>query len=113
MITCAIVTVSDSVVAGTREGRSGAALAATVGGLGWQVAATKLVSDDREKISELLREFAGVDVILTTGGTGVALRDVTPEATRAVSDREVEGFGELMRMKGLEKTRFDPLSRAG
>lgn len=113
MITCALITISDSVVAGTREDRSGTALAAMAGELGWQVATKKLVSDDREKIAELLRNLTGVDVILTTGGTGVALRDVTPEATRAVSDREVEGFGELMRMKGLEKTRFAPLSRAG
>ncbi len=54
-----------------------------------------------------------MDVILTTGGTGVALRDVTPEATAAVSDRKIEGFGELMRLKGMEKTKFAHLSRGG
>jgi molybdopterin adenylyltransferase len=52
-------------------------------------------------------------VVLTTGGTGVAPRDVTPEATSAIADRKIEGMGELMRLKGLEKTRFAPLSRAG
>ena len=113
MIVCAIVTVSDSAVAGIREDLSGPALAAKVVELGWQVSASKLVSDEREQISGLLEGLANVDVILTTGGTGVAPRDVTPEATAAVSDRKIEGFGELMRLKGLEKTRFAPLSRAG
>ena len=113
MIACAIVTVSDSAVADTREDLSGPALAAKVTELGWQVAASKLVSDERGQISALLEGLADVDVILTTGGTGVAPRDVTPEATAAVSDRKIEGFGELMRLKGLEKTRFAPLSRAG
>jgi len=112
MITVAIVTVSDSTAAGTREDRSGPALAAKVVELGWQIAASKLVSDEREQISELLRSLPGVDLILTTGGTGIAPRDVTPEATEAVSDRKIDGFGELMRLKGLEKTRFAPLSRA-
>jgi molybdopterin adenylyltransferase len=113
VIRAAIVTVSDSAVAGTREDRSGPALAAKVAEFGWEVAQTKLVSDDREQISALLAALAGVDVILTTGGTGVAPRDVTPEATAAISDRKIDGFGELMRLKGLEKTRFAPLSRAG
>jgi molybdopterin adenylyltransferase len=113
MIRVAVVTVSDSTVAGTREDRSGPAVAAKVAEFGWEVAQTKLVSDEREHISALLASLAGVDVILTTGGTGVALRDVTPEATAAISDRKIDGFGELMRLKGLEKTRFAPLSRAG
>jgi len=54
-----------------------------------------------------------VDVAVTTGGTGVALRDVTPEAVREVADREIPGFGELMRAEGLKKTPFAPLSRGG
>ena len=117
MIQVAVVTVSDSAVAGTREDRSGPALVARATEFGWEIARLRLVSDDRELISAALAELSeplmNVDVILTTGGTGVALRDVTPEATAAISDRKIDGFGELMRMKGLEKTRFAPLSRAG
>ena len=113
MIRVAVITVSDSAVAGTREDRSGPALAAKAAEFGWEIAATAVVSDDHEKISALLVQTVDVDVILTTGGTGVALRDVTPEATAAVSDRKIDGFGELIRMKSLEKTRFAPLSRAG
>jgi molybdopterin adenylyltransferase len=108
-----VVTVSDSAVAGTREDRSGPALVARAAEFGWEIAQIKLVSDDREQISAALVELADVDVILTTGGTGVAPRDVTPEGTAAISDRKIDGFGELMRSKGLEKTRFAPLSRAG
>jgi molybdenum cofactor synthesis domain-containing protein len=113
MIRVAIVTVSDSAVAGTREDRSGPALAEKVTTYGWEIALTRVVDDDRGRISKLLESLTAVDVILTTGGTGVAQRDVTPEATAAVSDRKIDGFGELMRAKGLEKTRFAPLSRAG
>ena len=118
MIRVAVVTISDSVVAGTREDRSGEAVAAKVAEFGWTVAYKKTVSDDEERISSLLvglteMDPADIDVIVTTGGTGVALRDVTPEATAAVSDRKIEGFGELMRLKGMEKTRFAYLSRGG
>jgi molybdopterin adenylyltransferase len=113
MIRLAIVTVSDSVTAGTREDRSGPALAEKVTEFGWAIACSKAVSDDPEQISKLLVELTDVDVIVTTGGTGVALRDVTPEATAAVSDRRIDGFGELMRRKGMEKTRFAYLSRGG
>jgi molybdopterin adenylyltransferase len=113
MIRVAIITVSDSVQAGTREDRSGPALVDWVSRFGWEIAHVKVVADERDRISEMLAEFDDVDLILTTGGTGVAPRDVTPEATAAVSDRKIDGFGELMRMRGLEKTRFAPLSRAG
>ena len=117
MIRVAIVTVSDSAVAGTRADRSGPALAERVAAYGWEIALTDIVDDDRARISERLVSLCGadakVDVILTTGGTGVAPRDVTPEATAAVSDRRIDGFGEVMRSQGLEKTRFAPLSRAG
>jgi molybdopterin adenylyltransferase len=113
MIRVAVITISDSVAAGTREDRSGAALVQKSSEFGWELAHTKVVSDDRGGISALLTELSEVDVILTTGGTGVALRDVTPEATAAVSDRKIEGFGELMRLKGMEKTKFAHLSRGG
>ena len=116
MIRVAIITVSDSSVAGTREDRSGPALVHWAIQQGWQVEQSALVPDDAAKISALLVEIAAsgmVDVAITTGGTGVALRDVTPEATRAIADREIPGFGELMRAEGLKKTRFAPLSRGG
>jgi molybdenum cofactor synthesis domain-containing protein len=117
MIRVAVVTISDSVSAGTREDRSSAALIQKTSEFGWALAHTKVVSDDRERISTVLTEMttvlAQVDVILTTGGTGVALRDVTPEATAAVSDRKIDGFGELMRLRGMEKTKFAHLSRGG
>lgn len=113
MIRVAVVTISDSVAAGTREDRSGAALIEKTTEFGWELAHTKVVSDDRDGISAVLTAMVEVDVILTTGGTGVALRDVTPEATAAVSDRKIDGFGELMRLKGMEKTKFAHLSRGG
>jgi len=113
VIRVAIVTISDSVAAGTREDLSGAALVKKTGEFGWVLALSKVVSDDRERISEVLTGLTDVDVIMTTGGTGVALRDVTPEATAAVSDRKIDGFGELMRLKGMEKTKFAHLSRGG
>ena len=113
MIRVAVVTISDSVAAGTREDRSGAALVQKSSEFGWALAHTKIVSDDRERISAVLTQLSDIDVILTTGGTGVAPRDVTPEATAAVSDRKIDGFGELMRLKGMEKTKFAHLSRGG
>jgi len=113
MIRVAIVTISDSVAAGTREDRSGAALVKKTSEFGWALAHTKVVSDDQERISAVLTGLSEVDVIMTTGGTGLALRDVTPEATAAVSDRKIDGFGELMRLKGMEKTKFAHLSRGG
>ena len=115
MITVAILTVSDSAVAGTREDVSGPAIAERCRELGWTVAAQETVRDDQAMISKAIQEWADrslASLILTTGGTGVAPRDVTPEATRGVLDRELPGIGELMRMRGLEQTRFSVLSRA-
>ncbi len=114
-IQVAILTVSDSVSKGTREDRSGANLRARAEALGWEVSATGVVLDDVQAIAALLREWADngeVNVILSTGGTGIAPRDVTPEAVRAVIDREIPGIGELMRAEGLKATRLAPLSRS-
>ena len=114
MITVAVLTISDSVVAGTREDLSGAALRGRIESLGWTVASQDVVSDDADLISQRLRDWADVDhipVVFTTGGTGVAPRDVTPEATRAVIDREIPGLSEVMRMEGRKSTRFAVLSR--
>ncbi len=115
MIQVAILTVSDSVVRGARDDKSGANLRARAEELGWQVHANAAVPDEVPEIAGQMRNWAEsgqVDVILTTGGTGIALRDVTPEATRTVIDREIPGLGELMRAEGLKATRLAPLSRS-
>jgi molybdenum cofactor synthesis domain-containing protein len=75
------------------------------------VTGQQIVPDEQSEIAQRLRAIEA-DVIFTTGGTGIAPRDVTPEATRAVIDREIPGFGELMRARGLASSRFAPLSRA-
>ena len=113
MIKVAIVTISDSAVAGTREDLSGPALEQRVAELGWMVAKRALVPDERTLIAKAIVNLCDLDVVLTTGGTGLAPRDVTPEAVKLTADREIPGFGELMRSEGLKSTRFAPLSRGG
>lgn len=115
MKTAAVVTVSDTAHQGKRVDTSGPAVCARLESAGFAVVQRNVIPDERGEIAKLLREIADTQtagVIFTTGGTGIALRDVAPEATRDVIDRELPGFGELMRAKGLEKTRFAPLSRA-
>ena len=114
-MTAAVITISDSAHRGTREDASGPAVAAALISAGLRVVTQRVIPDERPSIADTLRQIADgneADLIVTTGGTGVALRDVTPEATRDVIDREIPGFGELMRVKGLEITRFAPLSRS-
>jgi molybdopterin adenylyltransferase len=111
----AVITVSDSAHAGKRTDASGPAVRTRLEQLGWCVAVTETVPDDAVRISERLIAVADgnqVCAIFTTGGTGVALRDVTPEATRAVIDREIPGLGELMRAAGRSSTPYSVLSRA-
>jgi molybdenum cofactor synthesis domain-containing protein len=115
MITVAILTISDSAVAGTREDLSGPALQRRCEELGWMVAERILTNDDEEAIAAILADRAdrfSASLILTTGGTGVAPRDVTPEATRRMLDREIPGIAELMRIEGRAQTKFSVLSRA-
>jgi molybdenum cofactor synthesis domain-containing protein len=112
-IQVAIVTISDSAVAGTREDRSGPALEQRAAELGWTVAQRALVPDDRTLIATTVANLCTCDVVLTTGGTGLAPRDLTPEAIKMIAEREVPGFGELMRAAGLKSTKFAPLSRGG
>ncbi len=115
MIRVAIITISDSAVAGTREDRSGPALEHRVHELGWSVTVRKLVRDEVHEIGRELAALADsgeIDVVLSTGGTGIAPRDVTPEAARSVAQREIPGFGELMRAEGRKSTPFAPLSRS-
>ena len=103
MIRVAILTISDSAVARTRQDLSGPALADRVVRFGWQVALTRVMPDEVSEIAKAMAELADsgeVDVILSTGGTGLALRDVTPEAAKSIAHREAPGFGEVMRLKG-------------
>lgn len=111
----AILTVSDKGYRGEREDRSGPALAAWLGERGVQVVWTRVLPDQTADIAAQLIEWADslvCDLILTTGGTGVSPRDVTPEATRRVLEREIPGLGEAMRAASLAKTPFAMLSRA-
>ena len=115
MIRVAILTISDSVSRGEREDRSGPKLRDRVEALGWTVSVHEVIPDERERIAARLRELADghkVRIILTTGGTGVALRDVTPEAARDVIEREIPGLGEVMRADGRVKTPLAVLSRS-
>ena len=111
----AVLTISDSVSRGQREDLSGPALVAFCRGMGWEVTSQLRLPDDPAGIREQLRELADsgrVELILTSGGTGIGPRDNTPEATEAIADRMVPGIAEEMRRKGLEKTPTAVLSRA-
>jgi molybdopterin adenylyltransferase len=111
----AVITISDSVASGQREDKSGPSVIARCRELGWEIKSSLVVADDPPSIREQLRELADsgrVDLILTTGGTGLSPRDSTPEATMAVADRLIPGFAEEMRRKGMEKTPRAILSRA-
>lgn len=114
-VSVAILTVSDSAVAGTREDRSGPALAARCEELGWPVVERAVVTDEEPAIYDAMVRWADTQaatLILTTGGTGVAKRDVTPEATRRAIEREIPGMAELMRLEGRAQNKFSILSRA-
>lgn len=108
-----IITVSDRASAGEYEDMGGPALYEVAVGYGWTVTAEAVVPDDLEAIQAAVRSFEaqGCALILTTGGTGIAIRDVTPEAIRGIMRVEVPGFGELMRMRSVEKTPNAILSR--
>jgi len=115
VIHAAVLTISDSVSAGARGDRSGPAVRERLEQLGWKVSVTEVIPDEAAEISQRLSTLADggqVAAIFTTGGTGLGPRDVTPEATRAVVDREIPGFGELMRAKGRESTPLATLSRS-
>jgi molybdenum cofactor synthesis domain-containing protein len=110
----AVVTVSDSVARGEREDRSGPAVRSRCEQLGWQVAASHVVPDESQTIEALLIKLAdggSADLVLTTGGTGIGPRDVTPEATATVSKKLLPGLSELMRERGRQSTPRAVLSR--
>ena len=107
----AVLTVSDGVFAGEREDRSGEVLAELLAGEGYEVE-RRVVPDEHEAIAKALRELAGsAQVVLTTGGTGFGLRDVTPEATQEVLDRPAPGIAEAIRADSIAKTPHGLLSR--
>jgi molybdenum cofactor biosynthesis protein B len=106
-----VLTISDGVVAGTREDRSGEALEELLRADGYEVE-RRVVPDERQRIAAALRELAAAaPLVLTTGGTGLAPRDVTPEATRDVLDREVPGIAQALRADSIAKTPHGLLSR--
>ena len=110
----AVLTISDSVAKGEREDLSGPAVVAFCRGLGWEVTTSLRVSDDPAAIRENIRQLADsgrVDLIATTGGTGISPRDNTPEATQAVADRVIPGIPEEMRRKSSEKVPTAVLGR--
>jgi molybdopterin adenylyltransferase len=112
ILTAAVVTVSDSCARGEREDKSGPAVVDLLEELKFSVSVREVVSDDPIQIQNLLIRLAReVRLIVTTGGTGIAARDVTPEATTAVCDRLLPGVAEVMRNAGTKKTPFAALSR--
>lgn len=112
VLTAAVVTVSDSCARGERTDVSGPAVAEALKNLGFRVVGTRVVQDDSMQIQNALVHLAlEARFIVTTGGTGLALRDVTPEATAAICDRLIDGVGERMRLQGAKKTTFAALSR--
>jgi molybdenum cofactor synthesis domain-containing protein len=114
-IRAAVLTVSDTGSAGERIDTSGPAVAEVLGTIGAEVAFNAIVADERDQIAAQLRSWAdedNLDLILTTGGTGLAPRDVTPEATLDVAEKLVPGFSELMRAESRKKTPLADVSRA-
>lgn len=109
-----ILTVSDKGARGEREDRSGPAIREMIVAVGGEIVRTKIVPDEREDIRASLLAWSeeGLDLVLTTGGTGFSPRDWTPEATKGVIEREAPGLAEAMRRAGAEKTPTAMLSRA-
>jgi molybdenum cofactor synthesis domain-containing protein len=110
-----ILTISDRVSAGQMEDLGSDTIAETLRSNGWSAEIRTALPDDRAKIAQVLRQWCdemGLDVVLTTGGTGLGPRDVTPEATLDIADRTVPGVPEAMRYAGLQHTPMAMLSRA-
>jgi len=115
MIRTAIITLSDKGSKGEREDESGRVIGEMIKAVGAEVSSYEVLPDERPLIAATLARLADsgeIDLILTTGGTGVAPRDVTPEATREVIDRELPGMAEAMRAESLKKTPHAMISRA-
>jgi molybdopterin adenylyltransferase len=111
-LTAAVLTVSDSAARGERADLSGPAVAEILRQKSFAVVATEIVADDQAAIQQAIIRLAGkARLVVTTGGTGIAERDVTPEATRAICSRVLEGVAERMRYEGSKKTPMAALSR--
>jgi molybdopterin adenylyltransferase len=108
-----VITISDRASKGLYDDLGGPAVKKAAEGYGWKVVAETLVPDEKRDIQRAIREQinGGCQLILTTGGTGVALRDVTPEAVREIAVRELPGFGEVMRIESMKITKNAILSR--
>jgi molybdopterin adenylyltransferase len=114
MLRARVITCSDAASRGERVDRSGPAVRELLTASGYDVDSIVIVSDDIEAIAGAIESATGdgVRLVVTTGGTGIAARDVTPEATMWVCEKVIPGFGELMRAASLQKTAMAPLSRA-
>ncbi|MFZ2196987.1 MAG: MogA/MoaB family molybdenum cofactor biosynthesis protein [Thermodesulfovibrionales bacterium] len=113
MITVAVLTLSDKGSKGEREDLAGPLIREMITGMGATVEYYEVIPDEKDLIKEKLMDYSKkVDLVLTTGGTGLSPRDVTPEATLEVIDKEIPGIAETMRSAGLEKTKRAMLSRA-
>ena len=114
MIKTAILTISDSCSNGTREDISGQTIIDMLPEKDFQIIQKKIVPDDLQKLANELINFCDndeIDIVFTTGGTGLGPHDVTPEATASISDRLVPGISEIMRAEGFKKTPYAALSR--
>lgn len=112
-LSAAVLTISDSCARGERQDLSGPAVAEFLRGRKFSLAGAQTVPDDSEAIQQAIVDWSGkARLVVTTGGTGIGPRDVTPEATRAVCDRVLEGIAERMRLEGSKKTSFAALSRS-
>jgi len=114
VIRAVVITVSDACASGERKDTSGEVLVQLLHELGAQIVATRILSDDLDPLADALKEFAdwrNVNLIVTTGGTGLAERDNTPEATLQVIEREAPGLAEAMRIETLKQTPMAMLSR--
>jgi molybdopterin adenylyltransferase len=114
MPTARVITCSDASSRGERADRSGPAVREILEANDYDVDAIVVVADDVDNIAEAIEMATGdgIRLVVTTGGTGIAARDVTPEATMRVCEKVIPGFGELMRTTSLQKTAMAPLSRA-
>jgi molybdopterin adenylyltransferase len=112
-IQAGVITISDRASKGLYDDLGGPALKKAAESYGWQVISELLVPDEKREIQRAIKEqiARGAQLILTTGGTGVALRDVTPEAVREIAIRELPGFGEVMRIESMKITKNAILSR--
>jgi len=113
LIHAGIITISDRAARGVYDDLGGPALKQAAEGYGWKVVAESLVPDEKNDIQRAIRQqiSQGCHLILTTGGTGIAVRDVTPEAVREIARRELPGFGEVMRQESMKLTPNAILSR--